>query len=116
MEIPSNFIKNESYSKNCFVLIIIFLLLWFIHSYESMTIKGNLMEKSKYLIDGFGYSCSRSKITIKTFKNFFGNENSIKDIKIESMDREDCMAMIISKKCHYQVMTCQGDSCQSILR
>ena len=59
----------------------------------------NLMEKSKYLIDGFEYSRSRSKITIKTFKNFFGNEDSIRDIKIESIDREDCMAMIISKKC-----------------
>ena len=31
------------------------------------------------------------------------------------MNREDCRAMIISKKCHDQPMTCQGDSCQSIL-
>ena len=33
--------------------------------------KFNLLEKSKYLVDYFGYSCSRSKVTIKTTTKFF---------------------------------------------
>ena len=75
----------------------------------------NLLEKSRYLIDGFGFSCSRNKITIKTIKNFFGSEELFRDERIENMDREDCMAMVISKKCHDQPMVCQEDNCQSIV-
>ena len=31
------------------------------------------------------------------------------------MDREECMAMFISEKCHDQPMVCQDDNCQSIV-
>ena len=76
--------------------------------------KFNLLERSLYLINGFGYACSKTKITVKTKMSFFGSEDSYRDERRESIDKDECLAMVISKKCQNQKLSCDRDRCQSI--
>ena len=77
--------------------------------------KFNILEKNLYLINGNGYVCSRLKITIITKTYFFGGKESFKNEIRENIDRGDCLAMVISKKCQHYSMVCDKDRCQSIV-
>ena len=69
-----------------------------------------MLEKSSYLINGFGYMCIRKKICI-----FFGNIDSFRDENFEIIDRHDCLAIYISKKCQNQLMARSENSCQIVI-
>ena len=77
--------------------------------------KFNLLERSLYLINGFGYACSKTKITVKTKMSFFGSEDSYRDERKESIDKDECLAMVISKKCQTQKLSCDSDRLLSVL-
>ena len=47
--------------------------------------------------------------------SFFGSEDSCRDERRESIDKDECLAMVISKKCQNQKLSCDRDICQSVL-
>ena len=74
-----------------------------------------LMERSLYVVNGFGYMCHRKRITVKTVQYFFGGKDKFRNEIIEILNREDCLAMVISRKCQHQDMICNNDQCSSIM-
>ena len=48
--------------------------------------------------------------------SFFGSEDSYRDERRESIDKDECLAMVISKKCQNQKLSCDRDRCQSVLQ
>ena len=74
-----------------------------------------LMERSLYVVNGFGYMCHRKRLTVKTVQFFFGGKDKFRNEIIEILNREDCLAMVISRKCQHQDMICNNDQCSSIM-
>ena len=72
-----------------------------------------LLERLSNTIFGPAIACKRDKITITTYKSLLGFTTSSRTIDAELLSREECLAMVISRKCLNQILTCFGDSCNS---
>ncbi|CAF0778317.1 unnamed protein product [Brachionus calyciflorus] len=95
---------NLKLSQNLFIslaLFTIFLPLTFCKTIE--------VGMSKYAVDGYGYKCSKKGVKITTFKSFSGSRSKNKDTSDEVISKNECLAMVISKKCRKNQMICDGD-------
>ena len=81
---------------------------------QSHGIDYTILEKRTHMMSGNAYLCYRKKIKIITLKYFLGNTDLKRFEELETLSREDCQAMIITKKCMDQQLHCSGDTCKSI--
>ena len=72
-----------------------------------------LLEKTPYHINGHGYLCNRDIIKVVTYVTFFGSKTTNREVIHEILSRDDCLSMVISKKCYSQEMTCNNNNCKS---
>ena len=72
-----------------------------LNSIPQSTIKSSIsiLEKRYNLIEGIGYMCTKSKISISTHKTWKNEERSERSVTVEKLSRSDCLAMFISKNC-----------------
>ena len=72
-----------------------------------------ILEKRKYLVDGYGFVCTRKRVEIETFSNFFGIKSIQRYTVPEVVSKEECQAMILTNKCDGHNMTCSQDYCEA---
>ena len=70
-----------------------------------------ILERRDHAVDGYGYACSKEKIIIETFVSFFGSKYKDKSISSVEVSRNDCKAMVLTKKCETKEMICQENNC-----
>ncbi|CAF0811670.1 unnamed protein product [Brachionus calyciflorus] len=111
--IPINRVNgNLKLSHNLFITLALFTI--FLPLTFGKTIEGSSLEEvqllgyktyfivgmCKYAVDGYGYKCSKKEVKITTFKSFFGARSKNKSTSDEVISKDECLAIVLSKKCH----------------
>ncbi|RNA03917.1 hypothetical protein BpHYR1_016919, partial [Brachionus plicatilis] len=74
----------------------------------------NVLEKTPFYINGNGFMCTRDKIDVRTYETFFGQRIHERMVTNEKLSREECLALIKTRKCYAQEMECINNNCKSI--
>ncbi|RNA39860.1 hypothetical protein BpHYR1_010377 [Brachionus plicatilis] len=73
-----------------------------------------MLEKRDNVIEGYGYICTKSRITVKTWKNFWNIPKKLREEQKLIVSKEQCQIMVLSKKCEDQELSCENNICNSI--
>jgi len=71
----------------------------------------SILEKMKYNINGDGYACKQTKRIHKLTYHWYLAQSKIENEIDVELSREDCLLMILGKKCEHQKMNCMDDDC-----
>jgi hypothetical protein len=66
----------------------------------------HVLAKKSSIVNGDGYMCSKTKVTITTHTTFFGNQYDKRLIESVTVSPESCNEMVRTKLCEQQPMNC----------
>ena len=66
-----------------------------------------------FLVDGEAYECSKQKIAVTTWENFWGSPRKLRNESYVSVGEDECLFMVASRKCDGHVMNCNQGECVS---
>ena len=70
-----------------------------------------ILEKLTHKINGYGYACVKTKLVLTLTYHWYLASDRLYEEHSESVSRDDCMAMVISKKCDKYEMKCKDAYC-----
>ncbi|CAF1130697.1 unnamed protein product, partial [Brachionus calyciflorus] len=89
------------------------------HSFNNLVDETNkeffMLDKRDHIIEGFGYMCTKTKIIVKTWKNFWNQPRKIREEVEILVSKEECLVMVLSKKCENHELICENDLCKLIM-
>ena len=75
--------------------------------------KWSVLNRKKYLIDGYGYLCKKYEISKTTYRTFFGSEEIRARVEIPiELSKTACEYMVYTKLCDDEIMSCNNEYCE----
>ena len=78
---------------------------------EFKSITMHILNQRTNKISGIAKQCKKLKIQTNTYKTFLGYETTTTNTEVMELTREDCLAMILTKKCGNMPMSCHDSNC-----